>query len=376
MTTPHLTEPGTGAEGLDPGTAMKALIDSGLTAEQILTTLTKVMPAAGRLSYAGKVVPTVSVVLAAVRTSITNRGTLGTWAPHLNRLEAVHGDDLVDMVDYNDLKALETLARAEALARPRRCNANGDGAAESHIDAMRFVFNHVERSRYRADNPAKHLKKPKRRRSPRRALESDEMAVVWAITCNGGNDPELDAILVRLARECGARREGAINLTIGGIDLVNQLVTLHEKFGKIRIVPITRGLAEAILALARARGAKGPGDRALRYRPRFSEKGVGRPLTRKRFETWAKRVQNDLPATVTVNVSYHWIRHTAGRSIERIGGQSVAAEFLGHEHPGSVTFTYTRACAIEVINAWSIMVGEQHPLATVTVAADDSTPDD
>ncbi len=353
--------------------ALQALVDSGLSPAQIITALSKTMPKAGRLSFAGKVVPTISEVLVNVRAGIENQGTLGTWARHLDRLDAHHGTSLCDMVDFDDLEALGRLARTEALAGPKRCTSKGDGAVESHVDAMHRVFSHIQRSRYRADNPADFLRKSKRRKSTRRALESDEMAEVWAVTCAGGDDPMLDAIMVRLCRECGVRRQGAINLTIGDIDLATQLVTLREKGDKSRVVPITKGLAEAIVTLATERGSTRPSDPALRYLPKGLQP-IGRPLSRKRFETWAKRVQRDLPASITIPVSAHWLRHTAGRSIERIAGQSVAAEFLGHEHPASVTYTYTKACALEVINAWSIMVGEKHPLATVDVDVQDGAP--
>lgn len=347
--------------------ALRTLADSSITAPELVRALGRTMPENVRLSYAGKVVPTVAEMLGRVRADITNPGTLATWAPHFARLESHFGSHLVDMVDLDDLEHLGELARKEALARGRDLAAKGRGAVQSHVDAMRYFFGRVHKSRYREDNPAAHLSRPRPRTRVRRPLDASEVALLWKITADGGDDPALDTLLVRFALETGARRNGISELRLGDVDFGNQLVRLSEKFDKSRIVPITRVTAESIRALAAERGSHSAEDPAFRYKPRA---GVadGRPLTRRRFNTWAERVQREAGSALPP-VSTHWLRHTAGRSLERVGGVAVAAEFLGHEHPGSVTFTYVRACAQEVINAWSLAVGEQHPLATVDVAA-------
>ncbi len=219
-------------------------------------------------------------------------------------------------------------------------------------------------------NPASKIQKPRRNGPRRRALEAEELAEVFRIASTTGNDPRLDALLVRLHAETGARREGAVNLAVADIDADNQLIDLREKYGKVRAVPATRELVDALLAHAAERGATSADDAVFRYRPRPGEL-TGAPLSRRRYNTPFERVQAELPWAKRLGVSTHWLRHTAGTAMERAGGVAVAAKFLGHEHGHNATFTYIRAVASEVCDAFSIRTGEQDPLATPGIVSDD-----
>ena len=52
-----------------------------------------------------------------------------------------------------------------------------------------------------ADNPAARVRKPRRLDSGRRARPDDHLAAIDEIAATTGNDPQLDALLIRLHTE-------------------------------------------------------------------------------------------------------------------------------------------------------------------------------
>ena len=65
-------------------------------------------------------------------------------------------------------------------------------------------------------------------------------------------------------------------------------------------------------------------------------------------------------------MSFHWLRHHAITSIERIAGFAVAEAFARHQ-TASVTGTYIKARQMEVRAAFNTYIGEQTPEPTVPV---------
>lgn len=349
---------------LDPElrAALQALAHAGLDPAALLDAYRHTIPGAPLLAANGRPVPTIAGYAPTVIAAIEHTSYYATWKPHLEALVAEYGDNLVTFLTSDECRAL--VARAGEAARKRRPTSRngGHGAEENALNALRFFFNRVADAGYRVGNPASRLKRPPRRKNPRRGLEPDELRGVFQVAISGGDDPELDALLIRIPAECGCRREGLINLTLADIDRRWCRIQLDEKFGAKRWVPITRELADAIVEHAHSRGATKPSDSALRYRPR-GDNPIGAPLTRRRFNTLFERIQATMPDAAREGISLHWLRHTAGTAIERIAGQAVAAAFLGHEHPGTTTLTYTRAVAREVCDAFSIYTGFLHPMA-------------
>jgi integrase len=149
------------------------------------------------------------------------------------------------------------VAEAGDTARKRRPSSRhgGHGAEENALNALRFFFNRAVDAGYRVDNPAGRLKRPARRENARRGLEPDELRDVFQAAVTGGDAPDLDGLLIRTAVECGARREGLINLTLADIDRRWCRLRLDEKFGVARWVPITAELADAVISHAHGRGA-------------------------------------------------------------------------------------------------------------------------
>jgi hypothetical protein len=64
-------------------------------------------------------------------------------------------------------------------------------------------------------NPAQPVKKP-RRGQPRMAIDPHHLEQLFEFVDNSGNDPELDRIPAQTPIIAGARRDGLVNLTLGG----------------------------------------------------------------------------------------------------------------------------------------------------------------
>ncbi|WP_406275766.1 hypothetical protein OH799_03810 [Nocardia sp. NBC_00881] len=118
-------------------------------------------------------------------------------------------------------------------------------------------------------------------------------------------------------------------------------------------------LMQRLLDHVEARGGSQATERVLRYRD-------GRPAGRRRLDYLFTRSRRLLPWAAALGVSAHWIRHTTLTFVERQFGISVARAYAGHEDGrstlGPVTFTYTKAGLLDVIEALVALTGEPHPL--------------
>jgi integrase len=212
-------------------------------------------------------------------------------------------------------------------------------------------------------NPALDVKMPGRQATRKRSLHEHEVPEFIDAVVSGGNDAELDILLVWFHLETGARQEGALNLTLERVHLENEVVVLEEKFTKERHQPVSIDLARALLAHARERGGAAcdpdSGTYAQKspvfyYRP--AKDGTARPLTAKRYETLFGRIQRTLPFANQIHLTAHQLRKTGAVAIERITGTQVARRWLGHAERSTVD-VYAGASEIEVRRAHELWTG-------------------
>jgi hypothetical protein len=86
---------------------------------------------------------------------------------------------------------------------PRR-NGRGGRSAEGHVvAALRCLYKRAEDDGLiaEADNPARKVDKPRRLPSTRRAVPDTRLAEINEAAAAGGNDPELDTLILRLHTE-------------------------------------------------------------------------------------------------------------------------------------------------------------------------------
>lgn len=303
--------------------------------------------------------PTVRQFVESVR-GATSQGASKTYESYWSAFVTAYGDRSVASIKASEVS--DFCKKAPRRAVQRKNGRNGVVAHENCVAALRAFFRVAVEDGVVATNVAATVDKPRRPRSNRRALTADQMDDLYQV-CLLGHDPELDTLLLRFHLETGARRGGAIALTKKGLDRTSQCVLLCEKGNTERWQPVSKSLMDALLEHGRTRGMKHANDAVFRMLPR---KGLaGRPLTRRHFDSLARRWQQHLEWAGTLGVSIHWVRHTAITNVERVAGFGVAREFAGHfASTSATTTTYITASLAEVAHVVAELTGEAHPLDT------------
>lgn len=253
----------------------------------------------------------------------------------------------------------------------------GKGGAENAITALRRLFKELVDDELWDKNPASALDKPARNKSKRRPLKDSEIGPYFDAVASGGDDPDLDVLLCWFHLESGARQAGALSLQVGRIKPATQVVELYEKGEKVGDQPVSAELIAALLWIAKSRGGPACDPRSPQYdpsRPVFYYLHSGRsrrdgsgspepaPLTGRRYDTMAMRVQRTLPWANEVSVTVHFLRHTGASIVERIAGTQTARLFLRHADR-TVTDTYTHSDDVRLAKAVETMTGARHPMA-------------
>jgi integrase len=138
-----------------------------------------------------------------------------------------------------------TVSRAHATGRRLRAydpDTYGKGAAENFVRGMRFFFHYARKAELLSHSSAVGLQPPRRPRAPERPLTQAELTQIWDVAVNFGKDPELDELLLTFLRHTAARREGCLNLAIDHLDGMRGSVTLTEKGGETRELPLATWL--------------------------------------------------------------------------------------------------------------------------------------
>jgi integrase/recombinase XerC len=241
---------------------------------------------------------------------------------------------------------------------------DGRSAEETCIRAVRRFLNQARKDKLVTTNPALDVDMPGRQATRKRALHEHEVPQFIDAVVAGGNDPELDILIVWFHLETGARQEGALNLTLEKVQLENKVVLLNEKFGIERPQPVSTELATALLTHARERGGAvcDPDDSAYQpaapvfyYRP--AKDGAPRRLTAKRYETLFGRIQRTVPFANQIHLTAHQLRKTGAVAIERIAGTQVARRWLGHADRSTVDL-YAGASDEEVRRAHELWTAD------------------
>jgi len=268
------------------------------------------------------VVPTLSDFLPKV-IAAAGPGAHRTYATYWARMNQVWGDRTLDQIAVSDIEALHR--QTVATARHRRNHRGGRHSGEHVIAAARAIYSRaiVDGLMHPAASPAHRVPKPRRLPNTRRALTTSELDAINITARTTGNDPILDALLLRLHTETACRRGGALTLRVSDLDSDHCLVRLREKGNTTRWQPISPALTDSLSAHAAHRGAVQPADPLLRYRD-------GRALTSRRYDHLWHRLGHQLPWVTAQGISTHWLRHTTLTWVERHYGYGIARAYAGH----------------------------------------------
>ena len=138
-------------------------------------------------------------------------GTRRVYGSYWNRIIEQWGERRLDEPTPSDVARLVEHVRTHVVAR--RNARGGRSAAEHTIAALRCVYRHAIADGLigEADNPAAKVAKPRRLPSTRRAVPDTRLAEINHVAATTGNDPALDALLLRLHTETACRRGGALS---------------------------------------------------------------------------------------------------------------------------------------------------------------------
>jgi len=280
-----------------PAGSQQAAVDAALVVLKSMGLSLDDLTAAPRDQAA---VPTFAEYVPVVSATVTN-GTRKAYGSYWNRVVEQWGTRRLDEPTPSEIKQLVAYVRANVV--PRRNARGGRSAAENLIAAPRCLYRHAEDDGLidEKGNPARKVDKPRRLPSTRRAVADTRLAEINQVAATTGDDPELDALILRLHTETACRRGGALALRPADLDPEQCLVLLREKGETIRWQPVSPTLMAALVQHAEERHAP-PDGRLLRYRD-------GRPVTYRRYDGLWVRIGRHLPWVRTQQISTHWIRH-------------------------------------------------------------------
>ncbi|MGK8505252.1 tyrosine-type recombinase/integrase [Nocardia asiatica] len=226
----------------------------------------------------------------------------------------------------------------------RRNNRGGRSAAEHMGGAIRCLYRFAAHDGFISisRNPAACIDKPRRLPSTRRALSTRQLEQINHVVATTGDDPDLDALLLRLHLETACRTGSALALRPDDLDAEQCLIRLLGKGGTIHWQPVSPTLMSSLIT--HSERCPGPHTQLFRYRH-------GRPITRRRYDHIWERIGRELPWVATQQITTHWLRHTTLTWVERNFGYATARAFASHAEPrGSdgVTLTYVRASMEDV----------------------------
>jgi integrase/recombinase XerC len=301
--------------------------------------------------------PTFAEYIPTVSAAVTD-ATRRVYDTYWNHILQQWGNRRLDEPTPSEIKQFVEHVRTHVVVR--RNARGGRGAAEHFIAAFRCLYRHAANDGHisAAGNPAVKVAKPRRLPSTRSAVPDARLAEINQVAATTGNDPALDALLLRLHTETACRRGGALALRPDDLDADQCLVLLREKADTVRWQPVSPTLMAHLQQHAQHRHAP-RGGQLLRYRN-------GQPITDRRYDHLWVRLGKHLPWVATQQVSTHWLRHTTLTWVERNFGYAVARAYAGHTANGNAgtTATYVRAHLPEVATALAALTGEPHPLAS------------
>ena len=243
--------------------------------------------------------PTFAEYVPVIRAAV-GAGTRRVYGSYWNRITEHWGTRRLDEPTPSEIQQLAENLKANVVMR--RNARGGRGAAEHFIAALRCLYRHAENDGHipAGANPARKVAKPPRLASTRRAVPGTRLAEINHIAATTGNDPALDALLLRLHTETACRRGGALALSQADLDPDQCLIRLREKGETVRWQPVSPTLMTYLRQHAEQRGAPRTGQ-LLRY-------ADGRPITSRRYDHLWVRIGRHLPWVATQQISTHWLR--------------------------------------------------------------------
>ncbi|HTW37805.1 MAG TPA: tyrosine recombinase XerC [Steroidobacteraceae bacterium] len=232
---------------------------------------------------------------------------------------------LVRFCDARDIARWEGLdsQHVRVFAADSHASGLGPRSIQRRLSAVRTFFRFLVRERLARGNPAEGIRAPKAGRRLPKTLDPDQMAQLLELP---GSGPFVarDKAMMELFYSSGLRLSELTQLDSSDLDLKDRTVRVLGKGRKVRIVPVGRVAAQALLAWLRERSGVARSDTAALFVGR-SGRRLGPRAVQMRIAHWARRL--GLP----LHVHPHVFRHSfASHLLESSGNLRGVQELLGH----------------------------------------------
>lgn len=239
--------------------------------------------------------------------------------------------------------------------------ADGHNAAECAVGSLRSLFATAS-IHLGGTNPAREVPKPRRDPKERRPMQPFELAELHLITATGGNDPELDVLILDTGIATGARAKGIDELTVGQLSFDTQMVKLRDKGSRLIDMPVSRQLLDRLLHHAIERGGQRCNPSSPSYVPdaKVFHLRNGTPMSERRLDGLAARWQRSLDWAREEQVGFHHVRHTISSLLAQVGPQ-YKKRYLRHAD-NTVTDIYGKCPIDQFAAVMAELLGFEHPL--------------
>lgn len=306
---------------------------------------------------------------------LRDTSTFRTYRSHWLALEEAHGDKLITALKKKDFIKLADAAKQSGIEWANKRNEkrrskgmsefewDGSAAYQSRLTAFAVAYSVAVENGEIDKNPVTPLFNAKKGFvSFRYALSPTEVDELMQVAQNGGDDPVLDHLILWTLLETACRAGGLMKLQIRDINADLQLLTLNEKGSTKRYQPVTKELVQALLDLAKSRGATKPADSVFRFQ--HTSRSACLPINHRRLDTMWARIYKQLRWAEEKCVTAHTLRHTTLTYVDRAVSPTVARLFAGHGL-NTTTDYYTKVTVPEVCRAHEIIFARKHPKTSV-----------
>jgi integrase/recombinase XerD len=279
-----------------------------------------------------------------------------------------YGRDLLDFADWTRRHGSDMLTAGRADIEAYLASLDDQGMARAtrarRLSSIRQFYRFAQQELWRPDNPALHIRAPRRERSLPQSLTEDEVTrLLQAARISGRPAGRLrNTCLMEVLYATGLRVSELVSLPVAAARGNPAMLLVRGKGGRERMVPLSDPARAAIAAWLPARDAAETAAARSRNRPAsaflFPSNGRAGHLTRNRFYLLVRELAVAAgidPARVTPHV----LRHAFATHLLANGADLRAIQMLLGHADLATTEIYTHVLDERLRQ----LVLEKHPLA-------------
>ncbi len=210
------------------------------------------------------------------------------------------------------------------------CLTKGNSARtlSRKMATCKSLFKYLEKEEIIEENPTSRVTLPKIRKKPPSALSQDEIRQLLAAPRSDDPNYLRDRAILMLLYSSGLRVSELVSLKMENILLDRQMIRVHGKGSKDRLLPMTEASRTLLLDYFLVREKESPKTTTPKSPAFITEKGT--PMTVRMIQYMVEKY--GIEAGISLHVHPHLIRHSiATHLIEEGCDVEAVRQTLGHE---------------------------------------------